>query len=201
MNYVELSIKSLSEKSSELGRMISDEYAPDVIVFIARGGYIVARQIQAVLGSKLIGANAARSGNKLKEHIVPILKLLPEKAKIFLRSVELNSGIHEKKTERKVELHNQINYVNQNIHQKFLIVDDSIDTGYSMKAVYEEIKKLFHDSEIRCAALNVWDKSKNIINADYVLYRNTIIKTPMSKDSKEYGEFLRIYDEYLNSEK
>lgn len=43
--------------------------------------------------------------------------------------------------------------------------------------------------------MNVWDKSKNIIHTNFALYENTVIKAPMSKDSSEYKEFVRIYNE------
>ena len=46
----------------------------------------------------------------------------------------------------------------------------------------------------KIAGLNVWDKSRCIINTDFALYKDTVIKTPMSKDSKEYKEFMKIYN-------
>ena len=39
------------------------------------------------------------------------------------------------------------------------------------------------------------DKSEDVIKTDFALYRNTVIKTPMSKDSKEYKDFMKIYNE------
>ena len=56
------------------------------------------------------------------------------------------------------------------------------------------IQNEFKNAEIKIAGLNVWDKSKNIIHTDFALYENTVIKAPMSKDSSEYKEFVRIYN-------
>ena len=58
------------------------------------------------------------------------------------------------------------------------------------------LNKEFGDIEIRIAGLNVWKKSDELIHTDYALYKNTIIKAPMSKDSDEYELFLREYQEY-----
>ena len=62
-----------------------------------------------------------------------------------------------------------------------------------MKQVVDAITSVFTETEIKVAGLNVWDKSKDIIKTDYVLYENTVIKAPMSKDSTEYKKFIKIY--------
>ena len=78
--------------------------------------------------------------------------------------------------------------------QRILVVDDSVDTGHSMKQVVDAISSGFNNVEIKIAGLNVWDKSRSIIDTDFALYKDTVIKTPMSKDSKEYKEFMKIYN-------
>lgn len=73
---------------------------------------------------------------------------------------------------------------------KILIVDDSVDTGYSIKFVRKKLEETFVNvKDIRVAALNVWTKSFSVVNTDYYLWKDTIIVTPMSKDSKEYKIF------------
>lgn len=84
---------------------------------------------------------------------------------------------------------------------KILVVDDSIDTGNSILAVKNYISTIFRNAEIRVAGLNVWDMSKEKVFTDYALYKNTIIKAPMSKDSKEYDVFMKMYNNYRNNQK
>lgn len=62
-----------------------------------------------------------------------------------------------------------------------------------MKAVAEEVVKNFPKADVKIASLNVWDKSNAVVTVDYALYRNTIIKAPTSKDSKEYKIFKELY--------
>ena len=47
---------------------------------------------------------------------------------------------------------------------------------------------------MKTAAINVWTKSEAICPTDYRSYTDTIIATPMSKDSQEYPDFERMYD-------
>ena len=60
------------------------------------------------------------------------------------------------------------------------------------------ISSMFENAEIKIAGLNVWDKSQSIIDTDFALFKNTVIKTPMSKDSKEYKDFMKIYNSETN---
>lgn len=195
MNYIELSIKDLEKECVEWAKEIKKTFCPDLIVYVAKAGYLIARPMKDVFAVPLVGISATREGNKLKEAVGSIISLLPNFVRNFLISVELKSDIHNKNTERRVSFHKGFEKVKKNHPQKILVIDDSVDTGHSMRQVVEAIKDVFDDAEIRVAGLNVWDKSSNVIDTNYALYENTVIKTPMSKDSKQYKEFLNIYNE------
>ena len=77
--------------------------------------------------------------------------------------------------------------------KKILVVDDSIDTGHSMKQVVDFVRQHFTKAEIRIFVLNEMTGQEPIIKADYTLFRNTIMRTPMSSDSREYYKFLKLY--------
>lgn len=142
-----------------------------------------------------IGIHAEREGGKLKELISPILKCLPQSIKLSLRKIELASGVHKEYKERKIYWDNsdvclQILKNKKNI----LVVDDSVDTGYSMISVVHEIcRDVGEDVTIKTAAINYWSKSLSVIRTDFFNYKDTIIQTPMSKDSKEYSIFEQLY--------
>ena len=194
MDCLEFSIKSLEEKCKDWGIEISKDYQPDLIVFVARGSYLIGKALSKYFGVPLIAVGAERSGNNFKEFLAPFLSVLPRWFCNLLRKVELKSNVHKKKEKRNIKFLDTIDkYKNKSI--AILIVDDSIDTGNSMKQVIELVKFELPESIIRVAALNVWDESENIIKADYYCYRNAIMRTPMSKDSKEYEFFKRMYAE------
>lgn len=193
MNYVELSLEELKNESKSFAERIKAVYMPDIIVYIAKGGFIIGKVFQNVFDVPLVGVDAVRQENKVKEALSSLLKRLPKSVLIFLRKIEVISGVHEKNEERNVKIHQSVSEVERDLIKKILIVDDSVDTGNSVKAVADEMEQLFPGAEIRIAALVVWDKSKGKINTDYFIYENSLLRSPMSKDSKEYKQFLEIY--------
>lgn len=129
----------------------------------------------------------------MKEKIGPLVAILPNCIRNLLISIELKSNKHAKNTERKVRFLKGVEDVKNKDIQKILVAEDSVDTGNSLQQAIKTIRTVFPDAEIKVASLNVWDKSKSIAHVDYALYENTIIKSPMSKDSKEYKKFRETY--------
>ena len=200
MNCIELSIKELEEKCADWAIDIKRDYAADLIIYVARAGYLVARSMIPIIDAPIAGIGAVRKGNVIKKFIAPIISKCPINVRNFLISVELKSGSHAKHSERKIEFHNSLRQIIPEKIKKILVVDDSVDTGNSMLQVTESIRKTFEKADIRIAALNVWDKSENVIHTDYALFHNTIIKAPMSKDSSEYKIFMSIYMKETDNE-
>ena len=79
-----------------------------------------------------------------------------------------------------------------------LITDNSVDTGLSMIAVVKKIKEMHPIADIKTAAINVLSNSEDVIKIDFYNFKDLIMRTPMSKDSKEYKAFEKIYSSYNN---
>ena len=199
MKYIELSRKDIEEQCKDWAKEIQKTYQPDLIVYVAKAGYLIGREMKNVFNVPLVGISATREGNDLKEVVGPFVSKLPNFVRNILISLELKSDTHSKNTERKIHYHEGLEKMKSENIKSILVVDDSVDTGHSMKQVVDAISSLFGDLEIKIAGLNVWDKSRNIIDSDFALYKNTVIKTPMSKDSKEYKDFMKIYNSETNN--
>lgn len=196
MQKKELNRKELEKECNGWARRISESYQPDLIIYIAKGGYLIGREMREVFNVPMIGIGTSRDGNGFKEKVGPFVAILPNFVRNILISIEMMSKKHEKNTERHVHFLDDIEEkIDVKTIKSILVAEDSVDTGHSLKQSLEEIKKVFPDAEIKVASLNVWDKSKDIVSVDYSLYQNTIIKAPMSKDSKEYKAFIKLYDE------
>lgn len=193
MQHLELSRKALEEQCSTWANNIKEVYQPDLIIYIARGGYLIGKQMREVFQVPMIGVSTVRNGNGMKEKIGPLVAILPNCIRNLLISIELKSNKHAKNTERKVRFLKGVEDVKDKNIRKILVAEDSVDTGNSLQQAIKTIRTVFPDAEIKVASLNVWDKSKSIAHVDYALYENTIIKSPMSKDSKEYKEFRETY--------
>lgn len=201
MKYTELSRKDIENDCFKWAMDIKKSYQPDLIIYVAKAGYLIGREMNRVFDVPLVGISASREGNGLKEIFGPIVSVMPNFIRNFLISVELKSDTHSKNTERKIHMHEGLEMLDKEKFHHILIVDDSVDTGHSMKQVVNVISSMFVNAEIKTAGLNVWDKSMSIIDTDFALYRNTVIKTPMSKDSKEYKDFMKTYNKETNYEK
>ena len=194
MKYIELSRKDIEEQCKDWAKEIQKSYQPDLIVYVAKAGYLIGREMKDVFNVPLVGISASREGNALKEVFGPIVSRMPNFVRNALIALELKSDTHSKNTERKIHLHEGMESMKKKGFKHILVVDDSVDTGHSMIQVVNTLKNLFTNAEVKIAGLNVWDKSRSIIDTDFALYKNTVIKTPMSKDSKEYKEFMNIYN-------
>ncbi|HWO76920.1 MAG TPA: phosphoribosyltransferase family protein [Bacillus sp. (in: firmicutes)] len=194
MKYIELSIKDTEEASAKLAQKIGQDFKPDVVIFVAKGSLIIGDTISKYFGVPLVEIYAVRDGNKFKDLVSPILKIIPKSIKVYLRKKEFESGVHSKNAERRV-------YLNQGFEkleraQNILVVDDSVDTGNTVKQVHGYIINKFGKKSVRLASLNYFEESIQIFRVDYSLYKDTILIGPWSKDSKYYSDFVKRYEEW-----
>lgn len=194
MDYLELSIEDLEKKCYKWARDIKKEFRPDIVIYVAKAGYLIGKVFSKVFHSPLIGIQAVRNGNKLKLVLRPVLRLIPNFIRNWIILKELKSNIHNKNSDRNISFIQGITEYNELKKYSILIVDDSVDTGYTIKEVKVKVQKHFKNSEIKIASLNVWKQSEKLIHTDYSLFRNTIIKAPMSKDSKYYNKFIKNFE-------
>lgn len=191
MKYLELSIKDTEEESNKLAQIISKDFKPDIIVFIAKGAFIIGKVISKYFNVPLIEIHAVREVGKFKNYFSFILKFIPKKLKTYLRKKEILSGIHNKYTERRIYFEKGSEKLKK--AKKILVVDDSVDTGHTAKQVCDYLVRNFGEKTIRFACLNVFEESEKTFKVHYRLYKNYIIVGPWSRDSKYYSNFIYKY--------
>ena len=192
MNYIELSKESLKKEVKKLYDKVKKNYEYDCVVFIAKGAFLIGKDLAYYQNVPLLEVFATRKGNKFKKILRPLLKAIPRKIKKTLREKEVTSSYHQDHSKRFVSFDEEIWKLYRN-SKRILLVDDSVDTGNTIQSVYENIKEYFSNSEIKIACLNMFEKSKCKCKIDYYLYENSLINGPWSNDSKEYKNF---YNEY-----
>ena len=194
MNYTELSLKELREISLAEATKIQKDYPVDLIIYVARAGLPIALYMNEVFAAQLLGIGAQRKGNALKSKLGPLVRYCPRFVRDLMITIELKTKVHKRDVERNIAFHESIEKLDTEKYKNILIVDDSVDTGNSMKLVYEAVKARFLDADIRTYSLNVWEDSKQVFITDYCSYENTVIRAPMSKDSREYNKFCELYE-------
>lgn len=192
MRFIELSIKDLEEESNKLAENISKDYNPDVVVFIAKGSFIIGYEISRYFNVPLVECFAEREGNKVKDLLSPILKIIPKDLKKILRKKELKSGMHLKNSSRNVYINNGFDILKKS--ESILVVDDSVDTGNTAKEVSFYLTSELKEVTIKFAALNYFEDSKKIFLIDFSLHKDHIMEGPWSKDSRFYADFVKKYN-------
>ncbi|ARD46119.1 phosphoribosyltransferase family protein [Colwellia sp. PAMC 21821] len=175
-----LTAQSLLEDSYELARMVLDSnFVPTFIVAIWRGGAPIGIAVQEFL---------AVHGIK-SDHIA-------------IRTSSYAAGIDQQ--QREVRVHS-LNYLVNNIqsHDKLLLVDDVFDTGRSIEAIIDELKKqtrLNMPEDIRIA-VPYYKPSRNVTNRvpDYFIHETSDwLKYPHSLEGLSADEIAqqrpRLYE-------
>lgn len=177
-------------------RRIGESYAPDLVVFLAKSGYLFARPIADELGLPLAEVSVSRPDNGMKDAIRRRTPWLPR----WLLALALGSGAgykaHEEHPNREMVVSERLRALELSRFHKLLVVDDSIDTGWSMLRVLEYLKGRAPESEVRVAGYCVIDMSEARVTCDYSRYRNTIVVTATSRFSPEYQGFLDEYSDW-----
>ncbi|WP_044339931.1 phosphoribosyltransferase [Rossellomorea aquimaris] len=191
MKYLELSVKNIIDLSHDLYKDVeSTEFIPDAIIFIETGGYLIGKEIAKGFNLPLHSVKISRKGNKTKKRLTAFLALLPKSIKNILRKIEFNSGFHDKNSIREIE---RLDLPDLSKVENVLIVDDSIDTGHTINSLKEFLINKNEKLNIKVAGLNVFTKSKEVVQTDYFIYTDSIIIYPWSVDSKFYKEYKMNY--------
>lgn len=197
MNYLEINLLNENDYCSKLYKKIIKDFNYDLVIFVAKGGYSLGKNMALLNDCDFLEVIAERKGNKLKQKIKPLFKFLPKKLTVFIREKELKSGMHSKHSERKIQFNEKAYSRYKDKINNVLIIDDSVDTGNTVNITLNLIRGYFKKANVKFASLNVMKKSN--IYPDYYLFEDTIIKGPWSSDSQENELFLKEYYEWHNN--
>ena len=155
------------------------DFAPEHILYIERAGLYCAHTLSRHLHISASGIQAQRSANILKEKSRFILRRMPRALSHALRKLEIVSGLHTKNSERRISFQGPQPPRDRNL----LILDDALDTGYSIHAVRQHLLHLGYDpARIKTAVLTITGE-QTMFQPDFYLFDHTIVTFPWSYDS------------------
>lgn len=134
---------------------------------------------------KLIGVKCQRPSTKIKKKnqftqsfIKCIFKITPVFFLNILRNVEYNILMNKQvDSSREVIISDTIDFSNYN---KIFIIDDAVDSGYSLRSVINKIKE-YTNAELYSLCVVVTNE-KACILPDFYLHSNILIRFPWSLD-------------------
>ncbi len=186
---------ALNKTAKTLNNLIFNDFIPDIIIGIRSGGYVVAEIMTQTADHKplLLAISRRRACTETKNKIKclkKILKLLPYAVTNRFRIIEhkrlMAKAVAQQQefTPDTAELSALRSFLQARENGKILIVDDAIDSGATMKAVLDLVRKEANSAcTIKTAAITVTTDTP-LIQPDYILYNNVLCRFPWSFDFK-----------------
>ena len=191
--------KEVQEDCRKWAGEIASEFPADAIVFVAKSGFLFAEAMAEELNVPMADISASRPGNDSKDRIVKAVPKMPRFLLAFLLKSKMQISYNKGNSERNVVVSDRLKRLREGEPKKILIVDDSIDTGWTILKVKEELSRMVPGAEIKVAGYCVLDSSSDMVKTDYYRYRNRIVVTATSRYSSEYRDFLDGYETWKNS--
>lgn len=184
----------LTAMCAELTRQVRG-FDPDVVVGIATGGSDIAEAIADELGGRrLVVVRSQRPGTLLKQgrHAARVLAALPERLANLARWVEVEyrearyyldertRGPEPAPTDRIRDPEDLADAVA--LAGRVLVVDDTLDSGQTIRGVVETVRAANPTAEVRTAVIaTTWRRPP--MTPDYVLQPRLLLRLPSSFDA------------------
>lgn len=166
-------------------RVVADGYMPGLLVGIKSGGEYVAEEMSASFPDALLAFVELRRPSSARKGrgVARFLSHLPLKVLDLLRMAESRMlSLRPRPLCPRIEISSELR---RQLPARVLVVDDAIDSGITMQAVVEALRRARPDVEVRTAVITV-TTSHPSVRADYTLYNNhTLIRFPWSIDAKK----------------
>lgn len=196
MKVINLLGHDFNRACQSLALKVGETYHPDILIGILTGGGYIGREMYKFLRDfndevTYTEIKLQRGSTKAKEasHLKSILNLLPQKVLDFLRMLEVEF-LEIKAKIVKPNRYGTIAFPENIILQlsqgerKILLVDDCIDTGYTLKIIKEYIENKYPNNIIKIAVVTTAHRHP-VINADFQLYKRVLIRFPWAYDTKK----------------
>lgn len=183
----------------KMAKLIQKNFTPDLVVFIAKSGFIFAKPIADYFKCPLAEIHAVRPGDNKKNDIKKFIPWVPLWLLKKVLSSKANYGYNEENSEREVSFEKGFDGVDKEKVHNILLVDDSSDTGWSELKAKEKLEEVFPESNVKTFCYCVIEYSKKRIQIDYEKYENTIVLTATSRYSKEHKKFLNDLKDWEES--
>ena len=175
---------------------ISKVYSPDLIVFIAKSGFLYAKFFQEYFKCEMVDVIASRPDNKYMDIIKKTVPFVPKwLLSLYLRR-KVSASHYSDKAERIVQGTIRFEQLNFEKYNNILLIDDSVDTGWSLLKVQEYLYHKGIEKKVKTASYCVLSESLNRVNVDFYRLKDSIVITSTSRYSREHRKFLTDYERW-----
>ncbi len=153
---------------------------PDLVVGIAEGGVEIARRIFPQVDHCIVGSGYSHSHSHMKGRW---LSRLPRWLLDRLRIIEVS--MRRKKTSGSLPAFSGVVLNKIADAKRVLIVDDAVDSGSTLRALSDAIKRAAPEAEVRSAVLTVTGRNPLVIPDFWVFPKGTLLRFPWSLDARK----------------
>ncbi len=191
MQIIDITYPDLENFYNSLVEKLSTELTPDdsiSVVGIANSGLHLSKPIHQRIAqnghssAKTMAVRCQRPHSKARDSSSSVLRWIPKVVANVLRTLEHHLLQRIRPIERTVDLNGQEETISRSSY--ILIVDDAVDSGHSMKSVFEKIKQLAPDAKIQLVAFVITQKNP-VITPEFYQHKNVIVRFPWAVDSKQ----------------
>ncbi len=191
---LKFSVKTLDQRglqaaAEQLRARVAKDFAPQLLIGVRTGGYVVAEYFSQATQPVPLAPITCRRPSTGKKQKSSALKKLLLKAPVFLTN-QLRVAEHIWLTQMKEPVlrsftfdEAEIALIKQMGATKILILDDSVDSGATLKAVFDALKLACPNAIIKTAAITVTTENP-LLKPDYSLYHYVLCRFPWSLDFK-----------------
>lgn len=185
MKVITLDCQNFTDACRDLAREVAASgFTPSIIIGVRTGGEFVAREFMPFFpASRLAIVELHRPSTSAKSSFSRLLASLPRPVLDRLRVAE--SWLLSLLPRRRTPHVNLPASLASALPRRLLVVDDAADSGVTLLAIVESLRRVRPDADIRTVVLTVTTSSP-AIHPDFALYRNrTLIRFPWSMDQKK----------------
>lgn len=163
-----------------LQKATDDGFEPDLTVSIPRGGDVMAEIACSKDKHRNIILIRKAKGGKIKRLFKPLFSKMPRGLNDRFRKLEARYLMHRDNHMEHVEI---VLPDECKTARRILIIDDAVDTGATLKAVFNKIKHFNSGADVRMAVITI-TSVKPLIMPDYYIYNNrSLVRFPWSIDN------------------
>ncbi|MDE6627803.1 MAG: phosphoribosyltransferase domain-containing protein [Muribaculaceae bacterium] len=184
MKVLTLDSHALREHCRRLQEQVSRDYSPDLIVGIATGGTVVAAEMYGELPHVDVTCRRPASVSRRRtEQRYGILKRLPVWLLNLMRIAQMRLLQLKRNPHRAVEPVDEATLKAIRGARRILLVDDSVDSGITLRNVLNTLRSVEGEREIRSAAITVTLPNPKV-RPDYTIYdEGMLCRFPWSNDA------------------
>ncbi len=192
----------IEEDTRQWAKEIEMTYKPDLIIFIAKSGFLFAKPLADFFCCDMVDIQVSRLSNKRMDILKKLIPAIPNGFLAFYLKYKVSRKNYMDNNTRDVITNPRFDNCDFNKYERIMIVDDSVDTGWSLLKVTNLLDEKGQKSKYKVASYCVLEMALKNVSVDYYRYIDKIVITATSRYSREYQDFVDAYEkwkEYKNS--